>query len=260
MFLPHIIYMDTGNITASVGCIDNQSPPSRERSSYKISIDALTDDQLRDKLRKHIVVKIDVIRDKLQYVSLKYDIVKNLFNGYSLVILIVSALITLSDALKLLITKYITDNSITNLDPDLIDFLLNILSLIMGTYMTIIASIIRFRNYREKMEKLREMQDKFIHVRAQYNREIAILNLNKNEQKSLLEEVQDKLTEYDQVVNEINIISEITNEEMIKFSKKISVFKIDLNKIKVNEANRLHELHTTQNIQNNQNIPENERD
>ena len=126
--------------------------------------------------------------------------------------------------------------------------------------MTIIASIIRFRNYREKMEKLREMQDKFIHVRAQYNREIAILNLNKNEQKSLLEEVQDKLTEYDQVVNEINIISEITNEEMIKFSKKISVFKIDLNKIKVNEANRLHELHTTQNIQNNQNIPENERD
>ena len=247
--------MDTADITASVGCVDNnntnnQSPISRDRSGFKVSIDALTDDQLRDKLRKHIVVKIDVIRDKLQYVSLKYDIVKNLFNGYSLVILIVSALITLSDAMKLLITKYITDNAITDLDPELIDFLLNILSLVMGTYMTIVASIIRFRNYREKMEKLREMQDKFIHVRAQYNREIAILNLNKNEQKSLLEEVQDKLTEYDQVVNEVNIISEITNEEMIQFSKKISTFKIDLNKIKVNEANRLHDLHRNQSVVN----------
>lgn len=245
--------MDTADITASVGCVDNnnnnnQSPISRDRSGFKVSIDSLTDDQLRDKLRKHIVVKIDVIRDKLQYVSLKYDIVKNLFNGYSLVILIVSALITLSDAMKLLITKYITDNAITDLDPELIDFLLNILSLVMGTYMTIVASIIRFRNYREKMEKLREMQDKFIHVRAQYNREIAILNLNKNEQKSLLEEVQDKLTEYDQVVNEVNIISEITNEEMIQFSKKISTFKIDLNKIKVNEANRLHDLHRNQSV------------
>lgn len=241
--------METTEITASVECIDNNhtSPISRDRSAYRVSIDALTDDQLRDKLRKHITAKVDVIRDKLQYVSLKYDIVKNLFNGYSLVILIVSALITLSDALKLLITKYITDNSIDGMDPEFIDFLLNILSLVMGTYMTIVASIIRFRNYREKMEKLREMQDKFIHVRAQYSREMAILNLNKNETKSLLEEVQDKLTEYDQVVNEVNIISEITNEEMIQFSKKISTFKIDLNKIKVKEINRLSDLHKSQN-------------
>lgn len=244
--------METSDITASVECINNTiinqtSPVSRERSAFKVSIDELTDDQLRDKLRKHISSKVEVIRDKLQYVSLKYDIVKNLFNGYSLVILIVSALITLSDALKLLITKYISDNKILAIDPELIDFLLNILSLVMGTYMTIVASIIRFRNYREKMEKLREMQDKFIHVRAQYSREMAILNLNKNETKSLLEEVQDKLTEYDQVVNEVNIISEITNEEMIKFSKKISTFKIDLNKIKVNETNRLNDLHRSQN-------------
>ena len=215
----------------------------------KKSIDNMSDDEVRVQLKNHIDTKTRLIRDKLQYVSLKYDIVKNKFNHYSLNILVVSALITLSDALKLLITKYISDNQL-NIDGEQIDLILNILSLLMGTYMTIVASVIRFRNYREKMEKLREMQDKFIHIKAQYCRELSIINLNKNEQKSLLEEVQDKLTEYDQIVNEVNIISEITNEEMVEFSKKISNFKVSISTIKVNEEKRIQEI-TVHNTNNN---------
>lgn len=218
---------------------DNQNAPNVYTS--RKSIDELTDDEVRIRLKNHIRSKTDIIRDKLQYVSLKYDIVKDLFNYYSLTILVVSALITLSDAIKLLTTKYVEDNNL-NVDSDQIDFVLNITSLLMGTYMTIIASVIRFRNYREKMEKLREMQDKFIHIKAQYGRELSIINLNKNEQKSLLEEVQDKLTEYDQIVNEINIISEITNEEMLEFSKKISNFKLSLSKIKMDETKKLRDI------------------
>lgn len=218
---------------------DNQNAPNAYTS--RKSIDELTDDEVRIRLKNHIRSKTDIIRDKLQYVSLKYDIVKDLFNYYSLTILVVSALITLSDAIKLLTTKYVEDNNL-NVDSDQIDFVLNIASLLMGTYMTIIASVIRFRNYREKMEKLREMQDKFIHIKAQYGRELSIINLNKNEQKSLLEEVQDKLTEYDQIVNEINIISEITNEEMLEFSKKISNFKLSLSKIKMDETKKLRDI------------------
>lgn len=218
---------------------DNQNTPNAYTS--RKSIDELTDDEVRIRLKNHIRSKTDIIRDKLQYVSLKYDIVKDLFNYYSLTILVVSALITLSDAIKLLTTKYVEDNNL-NVDSDQIDFVLNIASLLMGTYMTIIASVIRFRNYREKMEKLREMQDKFIHIKAQYGRELSIINLNKNEQKSLLEEVQDKLTEYDQIVNEINIISEITNEEMLEFSKKISNFKLSLSKIKMDETKKLRDI------------------
>ena len=218
---------------------DNQNTPNAYTS--RKSIDELTDDEVRIRLKNHIRSKTDIIRDKLQYVSLKYDIVKDLFNYYSLTILVVSALITLSDAIKLLTTKYVEDNNL-NVASDQIAFVLNIASLLMGTYMTIIASVIRFRNYREKMEKLREMQDKFIHIKAQYGRELSIINLNKNEQKSLLEEVQDKLTEYDQIVNEINIISEITNEEMLEFSKKISNFKLSLSKIKMDETKKLRDI------------------
>lgn len=108
--------------------------------------------------------------------------------------------------------------------------------------MTVIASIIRFQNYREKMEKLKEMQDKLIHVKALYNRELAVLRLNKNEEKTVVEDVQDKLTEYDSIIDEVNIISEITNEEMIEFSKKISDFKLQITTIKNNENTRLREI------------------
>jgi hypothetical protein len=150
-------------------------------------------------------------------------------------------MITLSDALKLLIIQFIGKNGL-NIDPNTIDFVLNILSLMMGTYMTVIAIIIRFQNYREKMEKLKEMQDKLIHVKALYNRELAVLRLNKNEEKTVVEDVQDKLTEYDSIIDEVNIISEITNEEMIEFSKKISDFKLQITTIKNNENTRLREI------------------
>lgn len=225
---------------ADVVIVDpNHSPHSS--SGDNTIIDELTDHEMRKKLKNHIIKKTDKISDKLQYVSLKFDIVKNKFNSYSLTILVVSAMITLSDAVKLLIIQFVGKNNL-NTDPNTIDFVLNILSLMMGTYMTVIASIIRFQNYREKMEKLKEMQDKLIHVKALYNRELAVLRLNKNEEKTLVEDVQDKLSEYDSIVDEVNIISEITNEEMIIFSKKISDFKLQITTIKNDENTRLREI------------------
>jgi uncharacterized integral membrane protein len=234
------IGIGANNNRADVVIVDpNHSPHSS--SNDNTIIDELTDHEMRKKLKNHINKKTDKITEKLQYVSLKFDIVKNKFNSYSLTILVVSAMITLSDALKLLIIQFIGKNSL-NIDPNTIDFVLNILSLMMGTYMTVIASIIRFQNYREKMEKLKEMQDKLIHIKALYNRELAVLRLNKNEEKTVVEDVQDKLTEYDSIIDEVNIISEITNEEMIVFSKKISEFKLQITTIKNNENIRLREI------------------
>ena len=234
------IGIGTNNNRADVVIVDpNHSPHSS--SGDNTIIDELTDHEMRKKLKNHIIKKTDKISDKLQYVSLKFDIVKNKFNSYSLTILVVSAMITLSDAVKLLIIQFVGKNNL-NTDPNTIDFVLNILSLMMGTYMTVIASIIRFQNYREKMEKLKEMQDKLIHVKALYNRELAVLRLNKNEEKTLVEDVQDKLSEYDSIVDEVNIISEITNKEMIIFSKKISDFKLQITTIKNDENTRLREI------------------
>tara|TARA_Y100000389_G_C17406242_1_gene488227 strand:+ start:214 stop:927 length:714 start_codon:yes stop_codon:yes gene_type:complete len=232
--------INKNNSRADIVILDpNHSPHSS--SPDNTIIDELTDHEMRKKLKNHINKKTDKISDKLQYISLKFDIVKNKFNSYSLTILVVSALITLSDALKLLIIQFIGKNNL-NINQNSIDFILNILSLLMGTYMTVIASIIRFQNYREKMEKLKEFQDKLIHIKALYNRELAILRLNKNEEKTVVEDVQDKLTEYDSIIDEINIISEISNEEMVQFSKKISDFKLEITHIKNNENTKMREI------------------
>ena len=87
------------NNRADVVIVDpNHSPHSS--SGDNTIIDELTDHEMRKKLKNHIIKKTDKISDKLQYVSIKFDIVKNKFNSYSLTILVVSAMITLSDALK----------------------------------------------------------------------------------------------------------------------------------------------------------------
>jgi hypothetical protein len=219
---------------------DNNSHSNNSNSN--IPVDELTENDICIKLKEHITKKTDKISDKLQYVSLKYDIVKIKFNNYSLTILVVSALITLSDALKLLVIQFLGETNIINIKKENIDFALNIITLVMGTYMTVIASIIRFQNYREKMEKLKEMQDKLIHMKALYNRELSELRLNKDVDQIA---IQNKLSEYDTVIDEINIISEITNTEMIIFSNTLSSFKIKIAHIKNNEKNKLRELFTT---------------
>jgi uncharacterized integral membrane protein len=213
-----------------------------DNTNDNIPVDELTENDMCIKLKEHITKKTDKISDKLQYVSLKYDIVKIKFNNYSLTILIVSALITLSDALKLLIIQFIGETNILKIKKENIDFALNIVTLIMGTYMTVIASIIRFQNYREKMEKLKEMQDKLIHMKALYNRELSELRLNKDVDQI---SIQNKLSEYDTVIDEINIISEITNAEVIEFSKKLSNFRITVTNIKNIENIKLKEIFTT---------------
>ena len=204
-----------------------ESSNSSESDNYSKTIDDLTDHEIRKKLQKHIDVKSDLIRDKLQFVSLKYDIVKNLFNYYSLNILVVSALITLNDAFKLSMIQFIKNN-LTNINSNNIEFSLNILSLLMGTYMTIIASLIRFRNYREKMEKLKEMQDKLIHFKALYNREYAVLKLNKNEEKTLRANIKEPISwilkEKSAAENMLSLFENIDNNdsEIVKIQKTIN--------------------------------------
>tara|TARA_Y100000389_G_scaffold83399_1_gene79959 strand:+ start:12003 stop:12629 length:627 start_codon:yes stop_codon:yes gene_type:complete len=193
----------------------------------------------KEKLEEHINERIEFLRDKLQLISLKYDNTRKLFNNCSLIILIISALLTLIDAFKLLISQYIEDN---NESAKNMIFITNIVSLTFGTLMTVLTSIIRFKNYRENMEKLKETQEKLIQLKAEYAKEEGILILMEEPDLTTMGIIEEKLEEYNEKLNRINIMGFISNKQMLRFQKYISKFKVSLQEIKKDEREKINKI------------------
>jgi hypothetical protein len=172
--------------------------------------------------------------DELQLISLKYDNISKMFNLYSMAILILSAVITLFDALNLLVIQFMKTYNYTNEDLTAVDFVVNIFTLIMGTALTIISSVIRFKNYREKMEKFKDIQEKLITIKGSYTKDITILQLSDDDRT--IDMVQQNMKENDNILNSVNIVSEISNKEIVRFLNYMSEFKNKITEIKTKEV------------------------
>jgi hypothetical protein len=172
--------------------------------------------------------------DELQLISLKYDNISKMFNLYSMAILILSAVITLFDALNLLVIQFMKTYNYTNEDLTAVDFVVNIFTLIMGTALTIISSVIRFKNYREKMEKFKDIQEKLITIKGNYTKDITILQLSDDDRT--IDMVQQNMKENDNILNSVNIVSEISNKEIVRFLNYMSEFKNKITEIKTKEV------------------------
>lgn len=199
----------------------------------------IQNEEYKEKLLEHINEQIIYLRDKLQLVSLKYDDIRKMFNNFSIVILVLSSLLTLIDAFTLLISNYLEKKTENTEDMLLI---INITSLFLGTLMTIFTSIIRFKNYRENMEKLKEIQEKLIQLKAHYAKEEGILKLMKGNDEETFIIIQERLEEYNEKLNEINIVSFVSNSQLLKYEKYISNFKLKFQEIKKNELKKINDI------------------
>jgi hypothetical protein len=191
--------------------------------------------EYKDKLKNQIINNKEKISNDLQIISLKYDKICRLFNIYSLAILFLSAFITLSDALKLLIGQLLVDTNDKTINKDIFAFAINVITLVSGTILTILSSVIRFQNYREKMETLRDMQEKLICVKGDNTRNTVILDMAKDEDDHLVKLVEENMKDNAHIINSINIISEISNTEIIKFHNYMADYKNSIAEIKSKE-------------------------
>jgi uncharacterized integral membrane protein len=222
----------------------NNEVISNERISNVVyneinDIEYIKKEEYKEKLLEHINEQIIYLRDKLQLVSLKYDDIRKMFNNFSIIILVLSSLLTLIDAFTLLISQYLEKKTENTEDMLLI---INIVSLFFGTLMTIFTSIIRFKNYRENMEKLKEIQEKLIQLKAHYAKEEGILKLMKGNDDETFAIIQERLEEYNEKLNEINIISFVSNSQLLKYEKYISKFKLQFQEIKKNELEKINNI------------------
>ena len=216
--------------------VDNKDGTSVRLTS---TIENMVTQKFEDNNKKMQMIQVmqnqkSKLGDELQLISLKYDNISKMFNLYSMAILILSAFITLFDALNLLVIQFMKTYNYTNEDLTAVDFVVNIFTLIMGTALTIISSVIRFKNYREKMEKFKDIQEKLITIKGNYTKDITILQLSDDDKT--IDMVQQNMKENDNVLNSVNIVSEISNKEIVRFLNYMSEFKNKITEIKTKEV------------------------
>lgn len=175
--------------------------------------------------------------DKIFIITAAYDQIYKKYNSISLVVLVLSAVATLLEALRLSIEDYIEKNQ-PQLNTAAVSFTMNIIILLIGTIITVSSSIIRFRNYRELLEQLKDNQALLISYRDKYNKKyqkvLNLLALDTLEQDDI-QSISEKIIEYDDAIKSINVLQYLRNEDIIKFNRYKAYFDLELHKIDIDK-------------------------
>jgi len=189
------------------------------RSSTDIIIDK------KNKLLKYIKDSKKKLNTSLYIISCKYEIVYYKYNFISLYILIISTIITFMEAIRLTITSYLIKTN-SSISTSKISLIISIIELLLGTLLTILSSIIKFKNYRDIMEKLKHTQGILFNYKCLYNRQkeiIVFFEIYNVFTEELFKEIYEKIEKYNSEIKDINIFEDIIISDIIKFNK----YKID---------------------------------
>lgn len=192
----------------------------------------------KKKLLEYIKYSKSKINNALYIVSTKYDLVYSKYNKFSLSILIISTIITFIEAFRLTIISYMETGKELLLSQSTINLIINITSLLLGSVLTIISSIVRFRNYRELMEKLKNTQSILFSYKMLYNKQkelVIYFEISNKLTNELFEELFSKFITYNDEIKEINILEDIRTFDIIKLNKIKNNYDIELDKINKNK-------------------------
>ena len=192
----------------------------------------------KEKLYKTIKENKRKISTSLYIISAKYDLIYFRYNRISLLILIISTVTTFIEAIRLTLINYQNDNENSEMSliisTSTISLIINMISLILGTLLTILSSIVKFRNYRENMEKLKNIHDVLFNYKISYNKQKDLIDYF-TMSNSLTIELFDKLVEnvenMNKEIKDINIFENIRIKDIIKFNRIKINHDIELKKM-----------------------------
>jgi hypothetical protein len=192
----------------------------------------------KDKLYKTIKENKKKITTSLYIISAKYDLIYFRYNRISLLILIISTITTFIEAIRLTLINYQNDNADSEMSmvisKSTISLIINMISLLLGTLLTILSSIVKFRNYRENMEKLKNIHDTLFNYKISYNKQKDLIDYF-TMSNSLTVELFDKLVENVETMNkeikDVNIFENIRIKDIIKFNRIKINHDIELKKM-----------------------------
>jgi len=203
-------------------------------------------------LLNNITNEKEKVNDKIFIITAAYDKIYKKYNSISLVVLVLSSIATLLEALRLSIVDYIAKQQPT-ISIETISFIMNLVILFIGTVITISSSIIRFRNYREILEQLKDSQAILISYRDKYNKKYQkVLNLLALDvlEEDEIHTITEKINEYDDAIKSVNVLQYLRNDEIIKFNKYKAFFEFEMRKIDIDKQVAINKYENTSGIKN----------
>lgn len=177
------------------------------------------------------------VNDNFFLLSVTYDKISKKYNAISLSVLVMSAIVTLTEAVKMTILDFVNRKEL-DVDTELISFVVNILILTLGTVITVLSSIVKFKNYRDIMEKLRDNESILAVYKEKYNKKYdKVLNMITFEDLSdeNLKNVYDKLTEYNNQIDNVNVLEHVRTDDIIRIKKYKAQFDIEMQRIEADK-------------------------
>ena len=194
---------------------------------------------------------ISKIKNQLFIALVAYDEYYKKYYTITLILFITSSLVTFIEALRLIIIEYINKNDqlLIMINEKLLTTLINVLVLLLGIFITILSSVIRLKNYREILEKLREKQNIMIEYIDKYKKQkdnLEFLHLTKEDDIEI-EEIKNDIAKYDTILVSTNILQFLTTKDLIRYNKYKKNFDIDKNDMTLQYQKKLKDLKDKEN-------------
>ena len=146
-----------------------------------------------------------------------------------------SSVVTFIEALRLIIIEYVNKSDQLWINVNLLSTIINALVLFSGIMITVLTSIVRFRNYREILEKLREKQNIMIEYIDKYKKQrdnLDFVRQTKNIKIEEIEKIKNDIAKYDTILVSTNIIEFLTTTDLIRYNKYKIKFDKKMKKLK----------------------------
>lgn len=183
------------------------------------------------------------IKNQLFIALVAYDEYYKRYYLLTLILFYFSSLVTFIEALRLIIIEYVNKSDKDDKDDqllinvNLLSTIINVLVLYFGIMITVLTSIVRFKNYREILEKLREKQNIMIEYIDKYKKQkdnLEFLHLTKVEDIKIeeIEKIKNDIAKYDTILVSTNILQFLTTTDLIRYNKYKIKFDKKLKKLK----------------------------
>jgi hypothetical protein len=210
----------------------------RKTSESQTSETANDINEKKEKLYKTIKENKKKISTSLYIISAKYDLIYFRYNRISLLILIISTLTTFIEAIRLTLINYQNDNQNSAMgliiSKETISLIVSMVSLFLGTLLTILSSIVKFRNYRENMEKLKNIHDILFNYKLMYSKQTDMIDyftMSNNYSPELFDKLVENVENINKEIKDINIFENVRIKDIIKFNRIKVQHDIELKKL-----------------------------
>lgn len=190
------------------------------------------------------------IKKQLFIATVAYEKYYKRYYNITLTLFIFSSIVTFIDALRLIIIEYVNKSKEILINEHLLTTFVNALLLSLGILITILTSFVRFKNYREILEELREKQNIMIGYIDKYNKQknnLEFLYQTKEDDIKIeeIEKIKNDIAEYDTILVSTNILQFLTTQDIIKFNNYRLEFEYKKKEILFNYKKKIKTLEET---------------